>query len=170
MTFTDLCLQRESVREFAPRPIEDSKLQAVLEAVRLAPSACNKQPWHFFVLRSDEAKQKAASCHHFPWMTQAPVVLLCCIDHSQEWVRRYDDKPHGIIDIAIAVEHLCLAAADQGLGSCWICSFSAERCHQLFNLPEHLEPAALIPLGYPATDTPREKQRKPLSDIITYID
>jgi nitroreductase len=83
--------------------------------------------------------------------------------HDEEWVR-FDGKHHGDIDVAIAVEHLCLAAAEQGLGTCWVCNFDAPLCHSLFSLPENEDPVALVPIGYPA-DTPKEKTRKTREQI-----
>lgn len=191
MTLLDICRTRESVRDFAPLPVEAEKLQAVLEAARLAPSACNRQPWKFFVLQSEAARAKAAELvAKFPWIAGAPVIIVCCIDHSQEWVRRYDGKPHGIVDIAIAAEHICLAAAEQGLGTCWVCSFDVSAFKAAFakefaaaqgtSVPalthaesaamiNDLEPAVLIPLGYPAYDGPREKSRKALEEIVEVL-
>jgi len=168
MDFNTLCNNRASVREYANTPIEEEKLAAVLEAARLAPSACNKQPWKFFVLKSEEAIEKAASCHQFSWCKTAPVTILCCIDHSREWIRPYDEKRHGNIDLAIAVEHICLAATEQGLGTCWICYFDAKLCKEKFELPEHLEPAVMIPIGYPKVEgTP--KKRTSISNIVEVL-
>ena len=89
---------------------------------------------------------------------------MASILHDEEWVRA-DGKHHGNIDIAIAVEHLCLAAAEQGLGTCWVCNFDVERCTQLFNIPSNEEVAVLIPIGY-AADEAKEKKRKDLKDIL----
>lgn len=170
MEFNKLCLTRESVRDYSSRPVEQEKLDAVLEAARLAPTACNKQPFKFFVLKSEEALAKAAeSAARFAWVKSAPVVILGCIDHSQEWVRRYDGKQHGIVDISIASEHICLAAAEQGLGTCWICSFDTALCAQIFGLPENLEPAVIIPIGYANYVGKRQKERKPLSEIVEIL-
>lgn len=167
MKISELSLIRESVRDYSSRCIEEEKLNEVLEAARLAPSACNKQPWKFLVLQSDEARNKAAKAvGKFEWMAGAPVIIVCCVDHSVEWVRGYDNKPHGDIDVAIATEHICLAAAAQGLGTCWICSFDAKAFASAFELAPELEPVALIPLGYPAYEGQRPKSRKSLNDII----
>lgn len=166
MEFNELCAGRWSVRAYKDTPIEGDKLQAVLEAARLAPSACNRQPWIFFVLESDEALEKACACYNREWIRTAPMVILCCVDHSQEWVRPADGKRHGDIDIAIAAEHICLAAAGQGLGTCWICNFDAQKCRELFSLPEELEPAVMLPIGYPVSDEPAPKNRKPLTEIV----
>ena len=88
------------------------------------------------------------------------------MNHNESWHRRADNKDHADIDIAIAVEHLCLAAAEQGLGTCWVCNFDTPRCSEVLGLPENLEPAVLIPVGY-AEDEPTEKKRKPLNEILT---
>lgn len=168
MDFTTLCNTRASVREYEKTPIEEEKLSAVLEAARLAPSACNKQPWKFYVLKSAEAIEKAAECHQFPWMKEAPATILCCINHDREWVRPYDDKRHGNIDIAIAVEHICLAATEQGLGTCWICHFDAALCKEKFNLPDNLEPAVMIPIGYPKGNI-APKKRTTIENIVEVL-
>lgn len=169
MTFKDICMTRESVRGYKDTPVEAEKLDYILEAVRVAPSACNRQPWKFLVLESADALSRAAQCYDRDWFKTAPMAILCCIDHSQEWVRPSDSKAHGTIDIAIAAEHICLAAAEQGLGTCWICNFDVHEASKLFALPDNLEPAVLIPLGYSASADLREKSRKPLSEIIERI-
>jgi nitroreductase len=89
--------------------------------------------------------------------------VIASILHDEEWVRA-DGKHHGNIDIAIAVEHLCLAATEQGLATCWVCNFDAILCKELFALPESEEPTVIIPIGY-AADEQKEKKRKPIEDI-----
>ena len=89
--------------------------------------------------------------------------IICSILHDEEWVRS-DGKHHGDIDIAIAVEHLCLAATEQDLATCWVCNFDAEKCKQLFGIGDTEEPAVLIPIGY-AADELKEKKRKEIEDI-----
>lgn len=88
---------------------------------------------------------------------------LACLPEA--WTRHEDGKSHADIDLAIAIEHLCLAAAEQGLGTCWVCNFHVERCRELFRLPDGLCPVAIIPIGYPATPEIPEKKRKPMADI-----
>lgn len=165
MKYIDICKIRESVRAYLPTPVEKEKLDYILEATRLAPSACNRQPWKFYVLESPEALVKVGQCYDRDWFRSAPLVIVCCIDHSQEWVRQSDGKAHGTIDIAIAAEHICLAAAELGLGTCWICNFDMKKTSELFALPENLEPAVLIPVGYSASEGVREKTRKDISEI-----
>jgi len=134
-----------------------------MECVRFAPSAVNKQPWMFRILSSEEDRKKICQCYNREWFATAPVVIIASILHDEEWVRS-DGKHHGNIDIAIAVEHLCLAATEQGLATCWVCNFDAALCKELFALPESEEPAVIIPIGY-AADELKEKKRKSIEDI-----
>lgn len=164
----NLSTKRYSVRGYAATPVSEEDLNYVLECARLAPSACNRQPWHFYVCQSQEALDKVRQCYQRDWFNTASTVIICTIRHDQEWVRPSDGHPHGIVDISIAAEHICLAAAERGLGTCWVCNFDAQKCHELFNLAESEEPAVLIPIGHPTTEI-TAKNRKPLSDIVTYL-
>lgn len=168
MDFLSLAKTRCSVRAYQPRPVEEEKLRTVLEAGRIAPSACNLQPWVFIVVRDLEAKARLAEAYPREWMAKAPVVLVLCADHSQSW-KRSDGKDHGDVDIAIAADHMTLAAADQGLGTCWICAFDANKCRKALHIPEYIEPVVLLPLGYPekVSDPDRHlERRKKLEDIV----
>jgi len=150
----DLTRSRYSCRAYLNKPVEEEKLEYIKECMRLAPSAVNRQPWKFRIVRSQEGREKLQACYARPWFNDAPVYILATLLHEQEWVRA-DGKPHGDIDVAIAVEHLCLAATAQGLGSCWVCNFDAQLCHKLFQLPKAEEPVVIIPIGYSAlTETP----------------
>lgn len=167
MTINEICNIRESVRDYSSAPVEAEKLSYVLEAARLAPSACNRQPYKMLVLESEEAKARMnAIVSRFSWTQGAPLLILICADHSQEWVRSTDGKQHGDIDCAIAAEHICLAAAEQGLGTCWICSFDAKATAAALDLPENLEPVILLPLGYPNYEGQRAKTRKSIDEFV----
>lgn len=168
MSFIDLCDKRYSCRSFSDKPLTDAELAPVLEAARLAPSACNRQPWHFYVVRDAEMRQRLLAKSR-PSFVQAPVLIVAVGLHEEAWHRPSDGKDHTDVDLSIAVEHICLAAADAGLGSCWVCSFDVEAARQGLNLAEGEEPIALIPIGYPADDAVPEKRRKALEDIVTYI-
>jgi len=135
-----------------------------MECVRLAPSAVNRQPWKFHVISSEEDKAKLQQCYSRDWFKTAPMYIIASVMHDEEWVRA-DGKHHGNIDIAIAVEHLCIAATEQGLATCWVCNFDVSLCKESFAIPENEEPAVLIPLGY-AADAPSEKKRKAIKDIV----
>jgi len=169
MNFKELSEQRYSVRSYTDLPVSDEQLSYILECTRLAPSAVNRQPWHFYVARSEEARLKLQQCYDRDWFKTAPLYIVCCIRHNEAWVRN-DNKEHGNIDIAIATEHICLSATELGLGTCWVCNFDAELCHKLLELPENEEPAVIIPLGYASTNAPRpEKKRKEITDIVSEI-
>ena len=163
MTFLDLIKQRYSCRSYQNKRVEQEKLDYVMECVRLAPSAVNKQPWGFRIVENEDDKSKLHTCYSREWFQTAPMYIICSILHDEEWVRS-DGKHHGDIDIAIAVEHLCLAATEQGLATCWVCNFDAAKCKQLFSIADNEEPAVLIPIGY-AADEVREKKRKTISEI-----
>ncbi|MGB4432042.1 MAG: nitroreductase family protein, partial [Limnochordia bacterium] len=147
-SFFDLVAQRYSVRTFSQEPVEKDKILQILEAARLAPSAVNYQPWRFIVATDEDLKAEICQAYRGEWLRNAPVIIVACADHEQSWKRR-DGKDHCDVDIAIAVDHLILAATELGLGTCWVCAFDAERLHAILDLPEHVEPIVLIPLGYP---------------------
>ena len=115
-----------------------------------------------------EGRENLQSCYSRPWFNEAPLYVLASVLHEQEWVRA-DGKPHGDIDVAIAVEHLCLAATEQGLGSCWVCNFDAQRCHQLFEMPDTEEPVAVIPIGYSSLAEIPPKTRKQQEEIFLEV-
>lgn len=164
MNLLELVKNRYSCRAYLPQPIEPEKLDYIMECVRFAPSAVNRQPWRFHIITDEADRQKLCQCYNREWFATAPTVIMASIKHDEEWVRS-DGKHHGNIDIAIAVEHLCLAATEQGLGTCWVCNFDPELCHKQFNIPSNEEVAVLIPIGYPA-DQPKEKIRKDMDAIV----
>ena len=166
MNFIDLAAQRYSVRNYENKPVEKEKLQYVLEAARLAPSAVNFQPWHFVVLTDPDQLKSVHELYPREWVNSAPVMIMALGDHKMGWHRKSDGKDYTDVDVAIAIDHLMLAATEQSLGTCWICNFDAEKCCEIFNLPENLEPIALVSIGYPKPDTKPEKKRKPIEQIV----
>ena len=164
MNFLTLTQNRYSCRNYQDKAVEQEKLDYVMECVRMAPSAVNRQPWRFHIFSSQADKAKLQQCYNRDWFATAPLYIVASILHDEEWVRA-DGKPHGNIDIAIAVEHLCLAATEQGLGTCWVCNFDATLCSQLFALPQNEEPAVIIPIGYPAIEA-TAKKRKTMEEIL----
>lgn len=118
MNILELSQTRFSVRKYTDEPVSSDDLNYILECVRMAPSAVNRQPWKFVVVRSKEAREKLWCTYDRDWFRTAPLYIVCMKNNDECWTRRYDDKPHGDIDVAIAVEHLCLAAAERGLGTC----------------------------------------------------
>jgi nitroreductase len=167
-TFLELAKTRFSLRNYLEKPVEEDKLMYVLEAARIAPSAANFQPWHFIVIRDEEMRKMAGSTYNRQWFMKAPVIILLCGDHKASW-KRADGKDHCDIDIAIAADHMTLAAAEAGLGTCWVCNFDAKKTIELFNLPDHIEPVAYLSLGYPDIiddNGARHLIRKKLEEIV----
>jgi nitroreductase len=171
MTLSEIIQARRSVRCYTSQAVEPAKLDAVLENARLAPSACNYQPWLFIVVKDTEKRKQLQACYERDWFKSAPVYILACADHEQSWKRKSDGKDHADIDLAIAIEHICLTATELGLGTCWVCNFNAPLCKDYFHLPESVEPVAIIPIGYPDPQYPLQATpRKNLYEIVRQIE
>lgn len=166
MEISRLIRQRYSVRAYKPDPVEDDKLQKVLEAARLAPTAANRQPFQLIVIHTQGRQKELQRVYNRDWFVQAPLVICAVGLHDKAWVR-YDQTRYTAVDVAIAMDHLILTATDLGLGTCWIAAFNPEAAREVLELPQNVEPIIFTPLGYPA-DEPKEKERKPLSDLIRY--
>ena len=171
MTFIELAKRRYSCRNYDPRPVEQDKLELILEAGRIAPSAVNLQPWHFIVIREKENLRKIHNVYHREWFQTAPCVIVICGDHNKSWKRKQDGKDHCDIDIAIAVDHMTLQATELGLATCWICNFEKEKTISTLNLPSDLEPIVILPVGYPLDQTDPSRhagKRKKIQDITSF--
>lgn len=158
--------QRYSCRAYQDRPVEQDRLQRVLEAARLAPSARNMQEWRFVVVRDRQLRQRlvpAANMQAF--VGQAPVVIVACAEQA-DYRMRCGQLAHPI-DVAIALEHMALQAVREGLATCWIGSFYQDQVKDLLNIPQHISVVELLTLGYPA-DRPRRKDRLPIDKIVCY--
>ena len=138
-----------------------------MEYVRMAPSAVNYQPWHFIILTNRGNIENLAKAYPRPWLISAPVIIVACINRKESWRRIKDNKDFGDVDVAIAIDHMTLAATSMGLGTCWVCNFDVEICKKMLELPDHLEPLAIIPLGYPINMVP-EKKRKSMDEIVSW--
>lgn len=165
MNFSELINSRVSVRKYKNTPVEEGKLLQVLEAGQVAPSAVNFQPWHFIVINESHQLAKIQNTYQREWIKQAPVIIVVCSDHSVSWKRNSDGKDSADIDVAIAVDHMTLMATELGLGTCWVCNFDVDNVSELLELPKHIEPCVLLPIGYPDTET-GIKKRKSLSEIV----
>ncbi len=165
MDFQDLIRKRYSVRAYKPDPVEDEKLKRVLEAARLAPTAANRQAFRIFVVPTRGREAELRRIYGREWFTQPPLVLAVCAVPGEAWVRRADGWNAAEVDATIAMTHIVLAAADQGLGTCWIAAFDPKAACEVLGLPVDLVPSAFTPLGYPA-DAPQPKKRKPLDAVV----
>lgn len=169
MNFLQLAQKRCSIRKYKSTPIEDEKLNYILESARMAPSAANLQPWRLLIVTEQEGRNKVAECYAKEWIKPAPLFIVLCGDQAQSWKRAADSKDHLDIDMGILMEQICLAATDLDLATCIICHFDTQLLRKHFNLPESVEPIAIIPVAYPQdpnlfAETP--KKRKALEDII----
>ena len=167
MTVQEAIRTRKSVREYTNAPVEKDKLLRVLEAARLAPSARNLQEWRIVVVTDADrraALTEAAGGQSF--VGRAPVVLICCAetDHG----RMHCGLKSYPIDLAIAIDHMTLAAVEEGLGTCWIGKFDPSAVKTICGIPEEIEVVQLLPLGYPADPAPISKKRREQEEIVRY--
>ena len=168
MDVFDVIRTRRSIRKYLNKPVEQEKLSKILEAARLSPSAANRQPWKFIVVRDEETKRKLVSaCHNQSWMAEAPVIIVACALPSEAWVRS-DGEEYWKVDVAIAMQDLILEAWELGLGTCWIGSFREEEVKRILGIPDEVRVVALTPLGYPAEEKGPVTRRKPLEEIASY--
>jgi len=166
MDFLELAKRRYSVRAYKSKPIEDEKLQQVLAAVQLAPTAANLQPFQFIVIHTKGRKEELRRIYSPDWFVEAPIVVCACGIPSQSWSNRYG-KDYCDVDVAIAMDHLTLAATDLGLATCWVGAFDPLVTREVLGLPDGVEPIAFTPLGYP-DDQPGIKRRKPIDELVRY--
>jgi nitroreductase len=170
MSVLDLIKTRRSVRKYRPDPIPPHIMERLIESMRLAPSACNYQPWRFIlVLSADQRKQVAAASQRQMWMAGAPLIILACgiPGEAYKFMGGYGNSVE--IDVTIALDHLTLAAAEEGMGTCWIGAFDEAELKKILNIPGHVKIVALTPVGYPsdprALKEPARKRRKEYSEI-----
>lgn len=170
MDFYELAAARYSVRKFAEKPMEDEKLNQILECGRIAPTAHNNQPQRIYVLKSEEALVKIRAIT--PCAFNAPVVLLVCGNVNEGWTNPFNDRNATQMDASIVTTHMMLQAKELGIGSTWVCWFDTEKVKQEFSLPQGIEPFCLLPLGYPAESaapTANHTTRKLLAKTITEL-
>ena len=167
MDFDQLIIHRYSVRKFKDLPVEQEKLDLLLEAARIAPTAANRQPQRLFLVTRPEWLEKIDRCT--PCRFGAPGVFLICYDRAQCWVRPFDGQDSGLVDASIVTTQLMYQAADLGLGTTWVMHFDPVAVVKEFSLPETIVPAAMLIFGYPAADAApadRHYQRHPLEKIL----
>ncbi|MFO7941223.1 MAG: nitroreductase family protein [Bacillota bacterium] len=162
---------RRSIRRFEPEPLPPEVVEELLEAARWAPSAGNRQPWHFYVV-GDERKRRelveAAGGQEF--IAEAPIVIVVCAD-AERSAERYADRGRNLYciqDTAAAIQNILLAAEDRDLGTCWIGAFDEEACARVVDVPDRHRPVAMIPVGVKAI-RPKPTPRRDLDEIVTYL-
>ncbi|HUT46615.1 MAG TPA: nitroreductase family protein [Sedimentisphaerales bacterium] len=165
MTVLDAIRRRYSCRAYQEKSIEQDKLDCILEAARLAPSAKNTQDWRFIVVMDQDTKRQVAGATNRPEVFEKAGAIIAACSNSDEVMRC--GQAIGPIDVAIALEHISLQAADLGLGTCWIGSFDADKVRQILAIPEDIAIIELMALGYPAGSKP-EPKREPIEKIVCY--
>lgn len=162
--FLSLAQKRYAVRSYLPKPVEAEKLERILEAGRVAPTAKNTQPFRFLVVQHPERLKKLSACTN---VKGYPLAIIVCSVASEVWVRPFDGKSKPDTDAAIAATHMLLEATDLGLGSCWLMHFDPAPIREQFRIPEGTEPEYILAIGYPAEDShpsERHTKRKPLEE------
>lgn len=165
--------RRRSVREYRSDPVPPEILERMMEALRLAPSACNYQPWRFIVVADPKIREKLAEASHRQmFVAEAPVVLVGCALPRLAYKKMGETWNSADVDVTIALDHLMLAAASEGLGTCWIGSFDELEVKRLLHVPDDAKVVGLTPLGWPKREgllrPVREEERKPRSEVIGF--
>ncbi|MBO5299078.1 MAG: nitroreductase family protein [Clostridia bacterium] len=169
MEFEKLICERYSVRKFLPEHIPQNIIEKILDAAHKAPAGCNYQPQRILVLNSDESIEKLKNCTrcHF----NAPTAMLVCNNKEESWKRPYDGALSSPVDAAIVATHMILSAHDNGVGCCWVMHFNRTVMRETFNIPENIEPTALLVMGYPSPDAkPLDLHSKfrPMEEVVFY--
>jgi nitroreductase len=165
MDFYEVIRNRRSVRNFKSTPVAPAVLERIWEAVQLAPSACNLQPWRFLLIKSPQMRARLKGILS-DWAFTAPLIVAAVGNRREAWKR--DGESIHSVDVAIATEHLILAATAEGLGACWVCAFDRNAAQAALGLSSEWEAVAMIPLGYPDDSSPRNP-RKSIAEIIREI-
>jgi nitroreductase len=178
MTFSELISHRQSVRKYQNQPVEKGKLDQIIEAVHLAPSACNSQPWKLIIVNEPELKNEVAKATFSTTVSfnkftlEAPVIAVLVIEKAKLIARiggRIKSQEYPQYDMGIAAEHFCLQAADLGLGTCMIGWFNEKKIKQLLNIPAKRKVGLVITLGYPPKNYKlRKKIRKPVEEMCKF--
>lgn len=169
MDFISIAKQRYSVRKYTRKKVEPEKLEKILEAAHVAPTAANRQPIRLIAVQSEEALAKVGNAAD---IYGAPLAVIICADHNRAWTRPYDKKQTVDIDASILTDHMMLQATELGLGSVWICYFKPDVLKKDFSLPDNLEPVNILAIGYadeePASPDRHDKMRIPVSQLVSY--
>ena len=178
MDFSELILKSRSVRKYLPKSVERELIDKCLNVSRLAPSACNSQPWYFIVIDNEQVKDRLCTAAFSgiyssnKFVKNAPVIIVVITEQQSYQVKVggfFRHLKYALVDIGIAGEHLALQAAELGLGTCWLGWFSENGVRKALDLPKSTKIDIMFSLGYPA-DSDRPKKRRPLDEIRRYID
>ena len=164
--FYQLFTRRRSVREFLDSGIEEEKFARLLNILRRAQSAANRQPWHFIVIRGEE-REPLKRVFTKEGFKGAPLLIVACAEPSKAWIRKADRKNYAWVDVTIAITEMITAATAEGIGTCWVAAIDPADVKRILNIPEDMEVVSIIAVGYPKEGLVwKEKDRKPLEEII----
>jgi nitroreductase len=164
----DLIEKRKSIRSYKPQDVEEEKLNYILQAFRKAPSAKNLQPWKLIVVKDKKKiSDLSIACNNQAFISEAPVLIVACAKEDEAYEDMGGYMNSYPVDIALALEHLILAATEKGLGTCWIGAFKEKLVKDLLDVPDNVRVVAITPVGYPAIEG-RTRGRKPISEIVCY--
>ena len=172
MNFHALISERESIRSYDPdRKIPEDTLNRILDAGRLAPSACNNQPWEFILVSSEEMLSKIRPCYKAAWFQSAPHILIVKGFRNKAWIRPSDKYNSLETDLTIAMDHMILAAEFAEIGTCWVAAFNPVIMRKALNLKDDEEVFAITPLGYTPEEFKkyRKKNRKPFNEVVKFL-
>lgn len=169
MDFLEIAKKRYSVRSYSDRKVETEKLNKILQAAHVAPTAANLQPVHLIAVQEKDGLEKIGKGAN---IYGAPLAVIVCADHDKAWVRPFDNKQTSDIDASILTDHMMIEATELGLGSVWVCYFKPDIIRKEFSLPDNLEPVNILAIGYSseeADDPERHSQtRIPLKELVSY--
>ena len=169
MDFLEIAKKRYSVRSYSDRKVEGEKLDKILQAAHIAPTAANLQPVHLIVVQKKDGLEKIGKGAN---IYGAPLAIIVCADHNKAWVRPFDKKKTSDIDASILTDHMMMEATELGLGSVWVCYFKPDVIRKEFSLPDNLEPINILAIGYPnkaAADPERHSQNRiPIKELVSY--
>lgn len=169
MDFLEIAKKRYSVRSYSDRKVEGEKLDKILQAAHIAPTAANLQPVRLIVVQKKDGLEKIGKGAN---IYGAPLAIIVCADHNKAWVRPFDKKKTSDIDASILTDHMMMEATELGLGSVWVCYFKPDVIRKEFSLPDNLEPINILAIGYPneaAADPERHSQNRiPIKELVSY--
>lgn len=169
MSFLDIAKSRYSVRDYMSKKVEQEKLEKILFAAHVAPTAANLQPARLIVVQEEEGLKKIGKAAN---IYEAPLAIIICSEHTKAWTRPFDRKQTVDIDASILTDHMMMQATELGLGSVWIYYFKSDVIRQEFRLPDTLEPINILAVGYaegsPADPERHATQRIPLKELVYY--
>lgn len=169
MDFITIAKNRYSARSYTKKAVEQDKLDKILEAAHVAPTAANLQPVHLIAVQSEEGLGKISNSAN---IYNAPLAIIVCADHNKAWIRPFDKKQTTDIDASILTDHMMLQATELGLGTVWICYFKPDVLKKEFDLPDNLEPINILAIGYadeePANPKRHTQTRIPITQLVSY--